>query len=174
MPNEHVVSAFVITGAWDVILRLFSEKKITFMGIENWKWVRALQPYFQQHTVLAAALIAGFVGAIAYTIIESVPFQKKLNSVQYFTWVAFVSAIVGIPMRYSKLFPHLEKYYYQPLGFKYSMATDGFSGIVVGATMILLSRMVNAKSRIKSDTTRNCTPKTRSAGCDSFATTNTR
>ena len=54
-----MVLAFVITAAWDVLLRLFAEQKIKLFGIENISWVKALEKYFEEHTVLAAALIAG-------------------------------------------------------------------------------------------------------------------
>lgn len=138
--HEKMLSAFFVTAGWDVVLRQFSEKRIRFMGIENWKWVKTLEPYFEKHTLLAAALIAGFVGAIAYSIITSF----DLPRFQYYVWVALVSALIGIPMRYSKLFPHLETHYYKPLGFWYSMCTDAFSGLVVCFTMEILAAVGNA------------------------------
>lgn len=145
--HENMIAAFCITGGWDVVLRLFSEKKIKLLGIENWKWVRVLEPYFQKHTTLAAALIAGFVGAIAYFLISYFSFSDKLGPLAYLSWVIFVSAIVGIPMRYSGLFPHLYEHYYKPLGFAYSMATDAFSGVVVYVTMIVLQKILERKNQ---------------------------
>ena len=141
--HEHMIGAFAVTACWDVVLRQFSERRTKLIGIEDWKWVRVLQPYFQKHTVLGAALIAGFVGAVAYTLIHTVSFVDDLNLFQYLIWVVVVSAIVGIPMRYSKLFPHLEEHYYKKLGFRYSMMTDAFSGVVVCLTMFLISIVVN-------------------------------
>ena len=41
-------------------------------------------------------------------------------------------------MRYSGLFPILNKYYYEPLGFTYSFITDGMSGVIVAITLFLL------------------------------------
>ena len=137
MKCSYIIIAFVITALWDVVLRLFAEKKIKFLGIENLNWVVALQQYFKKHTVLSAALIAGFVGAIAYVIIEkTMPKFCRKNLILYLTWVLFISAIVGIPMRYSGLFPYLKKYYYDPLPIT-TIFTDAFSGLVVALTMLL-------------------------------------
>ena len=42
-------------------------------------FVKSLKPYFKHHTLLAAALIAGFVGATTQPIIISImPFPKNL------------------------------------------------------------------------------------------------
>jgi hypothetical protein len=134
--TKDIIIIFLITAAWDVILRLFSEGKITFFGIEKMKWIRALKGYFENHTVLSAALIAGFVGAITYYIItKSIDFLNVPGfNIYTILLTIFISGIVGIPMRYSGLFPHLKKHYYDNLGFWYSFATDAFSGVVVGST----------------------------------------
>lgn len=142
MDYQYLVVAFVITALYDVLLRMFSEGKIKLFGIENINWVVALRGYFQKHTVLAAALIAGFVGAVAYVaIIKTMPVQCKNNIVYYMLWVAFISAIIGIPMRYSGLFPHLETYYYKPLPIT-TIFSDALSGIIVAVTMILLGKVM--------------------------------
>lgn len=145
--HENLIACFCITAAWDVVLRLFSEKKIKLLGIENWKWVVALEPYFKNHTTLAAALIAGFVGAIAYVLITYFSFSEQLGPISYLCWVTFVSGIVGIPMRYSGIFPHLSKYYYKSLGFWYSMTTDAISGVIVYITMIVLQKLLELKKK---------------------------
>ena len=134
--SQDVIIIFIITALWDVILRMMSEGKIKFFGIENMKWITVLEEYFQKHTVLSAALIAGFVGAITHFIIIKSLDTFKLSGVNLYTilLVIMISGIIGIPMRYSGLFPHLKKHYYDPLGFGYSFATDAFSGIVVGTS----------------------------------------
>lgn len=137
-----MIVAFAVTAGWDVVLRQFSEKRIRLFGIEKWKWVEALGPYFKKHTLLAAALIAGFVGAIAYALISKFAFADELSIVPYLVWVTFISAVVGIPMRYSGLFPHLQEHYYKPLGFWYSMATDAFSGMIVCVTMLVVQQLI--------------------------------
>ena len=133
---QDIVIIFLITAFWDVILRLMSEGKIKFFGIENMKWITVLEEYFAKHTILSAALIAGFVGAVTHFIIIKSLESLNLLGVNIYTilLVIFISGIVGIPMRYSGLFPHLKTHYYDPLGFGYSFATDAFSGVVVGAS----------------------------------------
>jgi hypothetical protein len=133
---QNIIIIFLITAFWDVILRMMSEGKIKFFGIENMKWITVLEEYFEKHTVLSAALIAGFVGAVTHFIIIKSLESLNLSGVNIYTTllVIIISGLVGIPMRYSGLFPHLNKHYYDPLGFGYSFATDTFSGIVVAAS----------------------------------------
>ena len=134
--TQDIIIIFLITAFWDVILRLMSEDKIKFFGIENMKWVTVLEEYFEKHTILSAALIAGFVGAVTHFIIIKSLDVLNLSGINIYTVlsVILISGIVGIPMRYSGLFPHLKKHYYDQLGFSYSFATDAFSGIVVAAS----------------------------------------
>lgn len=148
---DYLVGAFGVTAAWDVVLRGFSERKLRLLGIEDWRWVRVLAPYFARHTVLAAALIAGLVGAIAYAVIASVAVPRHL----YWPWVVLVSALLGAPMRWSGLFPHLKRYYYDRLGLAYSTATDALSGLVVGLTMVVLHRLGGALARSEGGGTRS-------------------
>lgn len=139
-PQEYrvMVHAFVVTALWDVVLRLFSEEKVRFMRIETLNWVVALRPYFRHHTPLSAALIAGFVGAITSLIInKTVPGYFRNSVVFYLIWVAFVSAAIGIPMRYSGLFPHLRTHYYDPLPIT-TVFSDALSGVMVALTMLSL------------------------------------
>jgi len=132
-----LILAFCVTGIWDVILRLMAEGKISFLGIENMKWVTVLRDYFKKHTVLAAALVAAFVGAITYALMQyiNVYFDLKLKTYETLILLFLVSGLVGFPMRYSGLFPVLNEHYYKPLGVPYSFMTDAMSGVVVGATM---------------------------------------
>jgi len=134
--TQDIIIIFSITAFWDVILRLMSEGKIKFLGIENMKWITVLEEYFQKHTILSAALIAGFVGAITHFIIIKSLDAFNMTGVNIYTTllVIIISGIIGIPIRYSGIFPHLKKHYYDSLGFGYSFATDAFSGIVVGAS----------------------------------------
>jgi len=139
-----IIVVFFITGIWDVILRAMSEGYIYFFGIENMKWVTTLKDYFKYHTVLGAALIAAFVGAIAYILIIYTFDLLNVNNIfNQIVIVFFISALVGIPMRYSGLFPILNKHYYEPLGFTYSFITDGMSGVVVASTLFFLQLFIN-------------------------------
>ena len=134
-----IILVFFITGFWDIILRAMSEGKLSFFGIEKMKWVTTLKPYFEHHTVLGAALIAAFVGAIAYVLIIYTYDVLDVNNKLYqLVWVFLISGLVGIPMRLSGLFPILNEHYYKPLGFTYSFITDGMSGVVVAITLFIL------------------------------------
>lgn len=140
----NLILVFIITGFWDVILRAMAEGKISFLGIENMKWVTTLRDYFNYHTVLGAALIAAFVGVIAYVlIIYTFDTFNVTNKFLQLLIVFIISSLVGIPMRYSGLFPILDKYYYKPLGFTYSFITDGISGVIVAITLFFIQLYIN-------------------------------
>lgn len=134
-----VVLAFVVTAMWDVVLRYFAEGKIEMLGIQNWTWVVALKPYFEKHTLLAAAGIAGMVGAFTYVIIETLA-PARLSLPRYLLFIAFISAMVGIPMRISGLFPHLKTHYYDPLPIT-TIFTDALSGVIVAITMGIVTSL---------------------------------
>lgn len=139
MDYATLTEVFVVTALWDVILRLFSTKKLRIFGIDRWNWVHALEGYFHEQTVLAAALLAGFAGAVAYAFIQL--WKPSLDSIgtvlAYGIWVVVLSALIGLPMRYSGLFPHLKKHYYDRLPVT-TIFSDALSGVVVGVTMLLL------------------------------------
>ncbi len=140
--NLHLV--FIITGLWDIVLRMMSEGKISFLGIEKMKWVKTLKNYFEKHTVLSAALLAGFVGALCYILyIYTIDtFKLKLNNYYSLILTLFLSGIIGIPMRYSGLFPVLNEHYYKPLGFTYSFITDSLSGVIVAISLYLINNFI--------------------------------
>jgi len=134
-----LILVFFITGLWDIVLRAMAEGKIAFLGIEKMKWVTVLKQYFDKHTVLSAALLAGFVGAIAYFIIISVTSYFNITNGLLILLVVFlISGLIGFPMRYSGLFPILYQHYYKPLGLFYSFITDAMSGVVVLLTLVCL------------------------------------
>jgi hypothetical protein len=143
MDCKLIILTFIVTALWDVVLRFMSlhfEKLPTSLQMN---FVKYLKPYFQQHTLLAAALIAGFVGATTQPIILSImSFPKSifdLVTVGKFMVLTFIiSALYGFIMKWSKLFPYLEKYYYDNLGVVGGMYHDGVSGLIVQATLLLL------------------------------------
>ena len=142
MDNSRLyILTFIITGVWDILLRLLSENYDTLPKIIQYDFIRYLIPYFQKHTLLSAALIAGFIGATTQFIIVNIyPFPsdfKDIHKVLYFLFLSFiVSALYGFLMKGSKLFPHLDKTYYKELGTVRSMYHDGISGIIVQLTII--------------------------------------
>lgn len=137
-----IVITFIITGIWDVILRTITLYNPIPYIHEIMPFMKDLKPYFQKHTLLAAALIAGFVGASAqYIILNIMNFPTVDSSLRYnttFMLVSFIiSALYGFIMKASKLFPYLDKYYYEKLGVIRSLYHDGISGIIVQITLLL-------------------------------------
>ena len=139
----ELILVFLITGFWDIVLRAMPEGHFSFLGIEKMKWVTVLKDYFDYHTLLGAALIAAFVGAVTYPLIMYAFEKFNITNVFIKVIVVFlISGLVGIPMRYSGLFPILYKHYYEPLGFVYSFITDGMSGVVVSTTLTFLKYFI--------------------------------
>ena len=143
--SQLIILTFVVTALWDVVLRFISLHfdKIPYIIQNTMPFIGDLQPYFKHHTLLAAALIAGFVGATTQPIILKItPFPKNLSDKIYilkFLAVSFViSALYGFIMKWSKLFPYLEKYYYDKLGVIRGMYHDGISGLIVQITLLFL------------------------------------
>ena len=137
------ILTFIISGLWDILLRLLSENYDTLPEIIQYDFIKYLIPYFQKHTLLSAALIAGFIGATTQVIILNIhPYPndlKNIHSVLYFLFLSFiVSALFGFLMKGSQLFPHLDETYYKELGTVRSMYHDGISGIIVQLTIIAL------------------------------------
>ena len=69
--------------AWDVCLRFMALNYEKLPKIINsmMPFIKDLKPYFQKHTLLAAALIAGFVGATTQPIILKItPFPKNIKN----------------------------------------------------------------------------------------------
>lgn len=137
-----IIVTFIVTGIWDVILRTITLYNPVPYIHEIMPFIKDLKPYFQKHTLLAAALIAGFVGASAqYIILNIMNFPTVDSSLRYnttFMLVSFIiSALYGFIMKASKLFPYLDKYYYEKLGVIRSLYHDGISGIIVQITLLL-------------------------------------
>ena len=49
-----------------------------------------------------------------------------------------ISAFFGILMKATKLFPHLDKHYYDNLGTWRGMYLDGISGLIVQSTILII------------------------------------
>ena len=142
-----LLSTFALTALFDVLLQL---AKHGYMPPIQWlvgksDWFVALTRkggYFDRHTPLAAALLAGFAGFAAQAIILALlAWPDSFKSLPLFMTVTFfVSALVGLLMNDAwstslGLFPVLSKTYYADLGKLRSMVTDGLSGLVVNATL---------------------------------------
>ena len=137
-----IVLTFVVTALWDVLLRFISlnHEKI---NIKLPQFIKYLKPYFQHHTILSAALIAGFIGATTQPlIIYFMKFPTINSNISYifnFMILSFViSALFGFIMKATKLFPHLDKHYYENLGIVRGMYHDGISGLIVQSTILFM------------------------------------
>lgn len=138
-----IILTFVVTALWDVALRFMSLNYDKLPKYFQMDFVEDLIPYFKHHTLLAAALIAGFVGATTQPIILSLmSFPKNIfdivNVLKFMIITFIISALYGFVMKGSKLFPHLERHYYDKLGVARSMYTDGVSGLIVQSTLLVI------------------------------------
>lgn len=138
-----VVFTFIATALYDVVLRALSLYNPIPSVKAFFPFIQYLEPYFMKHTLLAAALIAGFVGATAQVIIlYFMKFPTRSSStnyiIQFLAWTFIASALYGFIMKASKLFPYLDEYYYKPLGLFKSLYHDGTSGLIVQITLLLL------------------------------------
>jgi hypothetical protein len=143
MDYKLIILTFIVTALWDVVLRFMSLNYEKLPKYFQMDFVEYLIPYFNQHTILAAALIAGFVGATTQPIILSImDFPKRIFDIAYiskFMILSFIiSALYGFIMKWSNLFPHLVTHYYDKLGVARSMYTDGVSGLVVQTTLLAI------------------------------------
>lgn len=127
--NIYILT-FIVTALFDVLLRYISLNQLL-----DYDFVRYLEPYFKQHTLLSAALLAGFVGATAqYLILHVMTPQPTLA----FMGVTFViSALYGFLMKATGLFPHLDATYYRGLGPVDGAIHDGVSGLIVQFVVLL-------------------------------------
>lgn len=148
MSCNIILLTFVITGLLDVILRIISVNYYYLPNIvqNNFMFLQYLIPYFKQHTVMSAALIAGFIGAVTQMIILNIVSVENIldnpfnyANILYFFIVTFlVSGIVGFPIKMSNLFPHLNNTYYKQLGPVRGFYHDGISGIIVQFNLLIL------------------------------------
>ena len=91
MDYKLIILTFIVTALWDVVLRFMSLNYEKLPKYFQMDFVEYLIPYFKQHTILAAALIAGFVGATTQTIILSImDFPKRIFD------IAYISKFMGL------------------------------------------------------------------------------
>jgi len=143
--DKTIIVTFIITSLWDIILRYMSinYEQLPLIIKRFIPFIKYLKPYFKIHTLLAAALIAGFVGAVSQSLILLImPVSDALENINniiiFFVITFIVSALYGFIIKASNLFPYLEKYYYNKLGIIRSMYHDGISGLIVQLTLIII------------------------------------
>ena len=64
--SELIILTFIVTGLWDVVLRIMNEnwEKLPPFIKNLLPFIKYLDPYFKEHTLLAAALIAFVIKSI--------------------------------------------------------------------------------------------------------------
>ena len=77
---------------------------------------------------------------IIHRLYNGVPSFNTFNMAMIFS----ISALVGIPMRYSGHFPILDKYYYQVMPRWQSFVADGLSGLMVSIVYYFLLGEIKA------------------------------
>ncbi len=139
MLSTLVIITFIVTAAYDIILRALSLGDL----FPAFSFIASLKKYYQDQTLLTVALAAGFIGAITQVLIYFVMKAFKVESLTLTNVILFlvatfiISALMGFPIRASKLFPDLDNTYYKTLGWKHAMLTDGVSGLIVNITILL-------------------------------------
>ena len=138
-----IILTFIVTGIWDIILRLMAENYNKIPKLIRLKFVKNFIEYFKTKTVLGAALIAGFVGGISQTLLlYFFKFPRKIDKMRYiiiFLLYSFLlSALIGYIMVISGLFPDLVRTYYNKLGFWEGRWQDGESGLIVQITVLVI------------------------------------
>lgn len=146
------IMTFCVTALWDVTLNYITRvpERVPRFIKKMFPFISYLVPYFQKHTVLAAALIAGFIGATTQVIIAQLMqfplLPTTMVTLSVFLTISFiVSALYGFLMKFSGLFPILEETYYKRLeangGVIRSMYHDGISGLIVQCTLLVLYKV---------------------------------
>lgn len=126
-----LVLVFVITALFDVLINILPQP----FG------AAILKDYFKNHTLLSAALIAGFVGAVTFIPITML-IDYNVPNIKNMLIIFMISALIGFPMELSNMFPVLQKYYYDRIPRYQSFLADGVSGIMVASIywLLILSR----------------------------------
>ena len=127
-----IVLSFIITALFDIALNITPPPLGAVI----------LREYFDNHTLLSAALIAGFVGAVTFTLLYYIYSGVPKLSIHNMLVIFCVSALMGTPMRLSGLFPILDKYYYQKIPRIQSFLADGLSGIMVAVIYYFMTLRV--------------------------------
>lgn len=121
MACSDAIVVFAITAGFDVALNVLPPP----LGATT------IRGYFERHTVLSAALIAGLVGAVTFAAIVRLFPDAVRPSAMACLKVFLVSALIGFPMQWSRLFPHLDDHYYRKVPRVQSFIADGTSGVMV-------------------------------------------
>lgn len=134
---KDITLVFLITAAFDVALNLLPPP------VGN----TLLGDYFSKHTVLAAALLAGFIATFTLPVIKLFT-DTSYPTVHAVGAIFAVSALIGFPMQWSGAFPHLNTHYYEKPGLpRYqTFLADGLSGVMVASVYWLAMRRYTSQT----------------------------
>ena len=136
-----IILTFIITALWDLLLQFINYNYNKMPKFIKWfDFIKSLDDYFKQHTILSAILLAGFIGAITQFIILSFyNFPHTIKQLIEFLIITFIiSGLIGFPIKQSNLFPILNSTYYKYLGDFRGFYHDGISGIIVQITLFII------------------------------------
>jgi hypothetical protein len=139
---QTIIRTFLITALYDVVLQLYTAVPSLPdpIGITKTDWFLSLPLYFEKHTPLAAALLAGFIGACTQMVILHIaPINTGILKFLIATFV--VSGLIGFAMKATGMFPILDATYYRTLGPTRAFFTDAYSGVVVNVTLLALLKI---------------------------------
>ena len=124
---KDLVQIFLITAVFDVLLNVLPPP----LGATH------LRRYFDEHTVLGAALKAGAVGAATLPFIRALH-PTRVPSLSGVLVTFAVSGLVGFPLDRSGVLPKLNAHYYRRFARWKTFLTDAASGILVASVYWML------------------------------------
>ena len=128
---EDTVKVFIITAVFDALLNKLPPP----LGATH------LRTYFDEHTVLGAALKAGAVGAATLPFIRALH-PTRVPSVTGALVVFLVSGAIGFPLERSGVLPKLNVLYYAKFARWKTFLTDAASGVMVASVFWALQGYV--------------------------------
>ena len=146
-----LLATFFVTGFFDAVLQIAKHGRLPLLtkivGESDWYVSLTKEDgYFDRHTPLAAVLLAGTIAILTQIIIlHFVNFPNKLPAIKFFVLTFVISALFGLLMKASGLFPVIADTYYKDLGVFRSMVTDGYSGVIVNATLFVIGSLLRTK-----------------------------
>ena len=145
-----LASTFVIASILNLITRLISEERMPMLNIiKDSAWMAGMQDYFKRTTPLQAALVAGFIAAVAQYLIVMIrapPSMYNNASNLAFLWISFiVGAFVGELVRRSGVFPDLRTTLYAGVTRMQAIFVDGSSMTLVNAVFLFALQIMKLR-----------------------------
>lgn len=151
IPVVFALIIAVTTGVWDVLLRTLvyiSKNRFPYLipAIQDpsGQVFPIMSPYFKKRSVFAAFMFAAFSGFVAITAVllfsfvfcDRFGFQPGVRW-SYILWIAFISGVIGLIMKYTNYAPPLAQTYYSQATFR-TFLLDSLSGVMVALPVLLV------------------------------------